>query len=143
MSDTATLAAPPTDKIEFVTPEEAEKFERMLFKNYVRIGKDGKPDKESKKFLFRIIGVHPYEKPGMVTMQNQFLMRFEVQKFHRNKFVTHKVTEGNSKVETKDNEKVDQFKVRADGEGFELNDPEANRFVDCRDFLSEYIQDEE
>lgn len=142
MSET-TLTAPADDKIEFVTPQEAEKFERMLFKNYVKLGKDGKPDKDSKKFIYRIIGVHPYEKPGMVTMQNQFLMRFEVQKFHRNKFVVHKVTEGNSKVEQKDNEKVDQFRIRPDGEGFELNDSDANRFIDCRLFSTEYLPDEE
>ncbi len=141
MSET-TMEMPVSDKIEFVTREEAEKFERMMFKNYVRT-KDGKPDKDSKKFLFRIIGCHPYERPGMVTMQHQFLMRFEVQKFHRNKFVTRKASEGNSSVEVKDNEKVEQFKVRADGEGFELNDAEANRFVDCRQFSQEYILDEE
>jgi len=143
MNDTAILTAPETDKIEFVTPSEAEKFERMLFKNYVRLGKDGKPDKESKKFFYRIIGVHPYEKPSMVTMQNQFLMRFEVQKFHRNKFVTQKATEGNTTIDKKDNEKVDQFKIRDDGEGYELNDSDANRFVDCRVFSQEYVPDEE
>lgn len=142
MPETLTAPIPPiNDKIEFVTKEEAERFDKMMTKTYVRLV-NGKPYKP-KEFIYRIIGSHPYEPAGIVSQVGKFLMGFEVQKFYRKKMVTKNTQIGGELKPQKDNEKVEQHAFNNDFGVWECTDEDANRFIDCRKFEQEFQVDSE
>jgi hypothetical protein len=134
-----TITAPIDDKIKFVSEEEAEKFDKMMHKDYVRLV-NGKPHKP-KEFIYRIIGSHPYEPAGAICAVGKFLIMFEVQKFYRKKFVTKNTSLGGELKPEKVNEKVDGHLWDTQFGVWKLVDEDANRHVDARKFLEEYQVD--
>ncbi len=133
------------DKIEFINAEEAEKIVRMMEKDWVK--KDAKP-KDLKEFVYRIISCHPYEKSGQYPPADKFLVKGEVQKFYRHKFVEQKFLVSGQENTQKVNQKVEQFQYNDmtdskfnPGGSWNMVDGDANRQIDFSVFLKEFTED--
>jgi hypothetical protein len=132
------VASPEPTKIKWCSMEEAERFEKMLLKNYIKKG----DDKDSKKFFYKIIGSHPTVPSGAIGNTEEFLLVFEVQKYWRNKFTSTTVRDPqNPQVsnEAKINLQVDSHELR-DGR-WVCVDPEASFFMDAREFKEKFVPD--
>ncbi len=135
-----TLTAPIEDKIEFVTLADAQKLSKMMTKDWVKAGPDGKPTK-SKEFIYRILSSHPYEKAGTINPVGKSPMILEVQKFYRNKFTTKKTMIGGQQQAEKENLKVDQHTYNDVSGVFDNVDEEANQMIDFHKFVREFAAD--
>lgn len=136
------------EKIEFVSANEAEKLDKMMTKDYVKRDANGKPTK-SKDFVYRIISCHPYEKKDQFPPAGKFLIKVEVQKFHRNKFVEQKILISGKEQAQKVNKKVDGYEYTgitdnkfSPGGIWEQTDSDANRQIDLSEFNRIFVEDE-
>ncbi len=135
------------EKIEFVSAEEAEKLDKLMAKDYVKRGPDGKALK-SKEFIYRIISCHPYEKAGQYPPAGKFLVKVEVQKFYRNKFIDNKILVSGQERTQKENQKVEAYVYSgitdnkfSPGGNWNLADGDANRMMDLREFQEMFAVD--
>ncbi len=144
---TASTASPMQDEpIKWITAQEAEKFEKMLYKTYVKLGKDGNPIPESSEFFYRITGMHP-RVPGIVgtvpmASENQFLLTFEVQKFYRDRKRAVNTRESISGAvhEAEDFMPVDKWQMASNG-NWKVVCEDGNFFKDVREFCKEFAPD--
>lgn len=76
-----TLEKPKTEKQTPVadTVDEIARYEKLLDGDYVRIGTDGKPDKDFRKFFYRIANIFP-SFFGLGN-ESEVNMKFQVQKY--------------------------------------------------------------
>lgn len=138
---TANVASP---KHEWVGIQEAERLQKCLLKNYVK-----KNDKEdAKTFFYKVIDMHPYQpatnyKPKADNFElpstEDFLIRFGIQKYYRNKFTKTTVRDQQNPQISSDaqvNQQVDSH-VLKDGR-WVCVDKTASFFKDAREFLSEF-----
>lgn len=138
------IASP--EQTQWCSLEECEKFEKCIGRNYTR-----KDKKDSKKFFYKVIGLHPTQpavnfKPTQENIElpssDSFLIAFEVQKYHRNKYVASKVRDAQNPQVSTDiqvNQQVDAHEMR-NGKWICV-DPTASFFRDARDFLKEFEVD--
>ncbi len=124
---TATAPAPAkvlvNDDPRYTTPEELEQYETMLEKNFIR--KDN--DKDAKLFHYKIISLHPR---FMGAREDEAIQQFNVQKYHKDKFVN--VPGVNGKTQ-KQNVACEQF----DDNGKKVCD-DASFFMDCEKFVKQF-----
>ena len=138
MPETLTQPAVEQAKPQWVKPEDIEKFEKMIFKTYTKKG-----DKtDSKKFFYKIIGLHPTVPGGVVASTDECQIAFEVQKYFRNKFTETTVRDAqNPQASSKEkvNLQVDAHEMR-NGKWI-LVDPEASFFMDAKEFKEKFELD--
>ena len=129
-------ASPEQPKIKFTTPEEMERFEKMIGKRYIR---KNYPE-EAKDFYFQVTGAHPDQPAVALCNEDQFNLVFEVQKYFRNKFVNvSKRDDKANQIDLKVNLQVDSH-VMKNGKWI-LADPMASFFKDARQFKEEFSID--
>ena len=132
-TQTATTTSPQEPR--WISIEEAEKLEKLLFKNYVP--KDD--EKFAKKFYYRVESIIPYT-PADFSDPDKHRYHVMIQKYHRDK--TEKVNtndgSGNSQ-EIERNQRVDSHEMR-NGK-FVLIDAQANRLVDSDEFKKSFTLD--
>ena len=123
---------------EWVSLEEAESYEMMIEKPYIRRKELNEGD--NKKFFYKIVNACPYSNNGKLGNGKQFLVSFMVQKYHRGKFITRKV----DNKEIKNEMEVKQYGVDNSpgsmGNAVEL-DPDAGFQIDSRDFDKLFVRD--
>lgn len=135
-------AVPKPQKPQWVTPEEAEKYEEMLGKNFVRINE--RSEGESKEYFYQVIGVFPYHNlagngvPAPNTLQH--LVNVQVQKFYRNKKDEKKAVIAGQEKMVKVNRQVEWVELDKLGNARVL-DADASFDMDARDFLKEFKAD--
>jgi hypothetical protein len=127
----------------WVTDEECEYYDKILFKPFVR--KIEKVSAESKKFFYMITQLHPCEPGGKLTQEGQSLMEFHIQKFHRDKTAKRNVYEPGRKQarEEEFNEPVQKNVWNEKLQIWKKNDDDAQFNMDSRDFLAQFKRDEE
>jgi hypothetical protein len=125
-------AVPETEKIQFTTPQEMEKYEGMLDQKFVKLGNNGEPDPKLKNYFFQIVSMHPSQPAGMLG-EGSF-MEFGIQKFDKTKV----------RVEEKNGIKVRiPEPVRARDDNGRCVDDHADFFIDAKQFLKSYQSDTE
>lgn len=137
------LGTAPDETIKWVTSKEAEEFDRMMFKNYVRVDpKSRTPVKDSKDYFYKIIGSHPSSPADRTTTDEEFLIVFEVQKFYRNKTRKARVNRGGGDQwdEVEQNEPVKSHTQNAKGNWI-LVDGDASFMCEARKFKQEFAPD--
>ena len=133
-------AQPPTEKIEWVTREESERLETLIGKNFIR--KVENPKAPAKKYYYQVISACPYLPSGTMAMKNQSLVNFNIQKFHRNKFVKKNMMVAGSQVEQDMNEAAQWVETDPKTGDSEVVDNDANFFCDSRQFEAEFKRDD-
>ena len=140
MAETLIETKPETKKPQWMSLEEAEKYEKMLLKSYVKKG-----DKEdATKFIYRVVSMFPFQ-PAVSKIEDmanteELLYKFQIQKFHRSK--TQKVTkrdEQANQVEVSDNVQVDQHVMR--NGHWVCVDPTASFPMEVREFKEKFEVD--
>lgn len=139
--ETQTATAVQDEKIKFTTPEQAEKYEAMMGRNFVKLGTDKKPDKDAKDFVYRIIGMHPKYQGGRAYRMDEFIMQFEVQKYFKNKFISKSVPGNRDGQTVKDNLPVHKWEMAGNG-GWDVADEEGNFFMDAEVFLGKFAPEQ-
>ena len=130
------------EEIKWVTEEEAEVLDKLLFKSFNR--KDGK---DKSKFFYKVVGSHPFVPTHhngemITTATGNNLIRFEVRKFYRNEFIEVKRREAGVEHEEKVNKPVEWVEVDDMGNGRVL-DKDANFFMEAREFQVKFERDKE
>ena len=126
----------------WVTPEEAERCEETLGKNFVR--KKEKKEGETKEFFYQVVGVNPYhelagkDRPSPNTLQH--LVNFQVLKFYRNKKEDRKSIVGGIERAIKVNSQVQWVEYDKLGNARVL-DADASFDMDSRKFFDEFKPD--
>ncbi len=135
---TGTVASPEPTKPEWVSLEQAEKLTKQIGKRFVK--KDDA--KDAKKFFYKIIGMHKNIPAGFNHSTDEFLISYEVQKYHRNKMVkSKKRDEGGNQFDAEENLQVDGHEMK---EGIWVCvDQTASFFKDSKDFSKEFESDKE
>lgn len=149
MNETTTGAVvnTPADKLryEWITPKEAENLDTKLYRNYVKLDpKTKKPDLElAKDFFFRVEGMHPTAPANIVSNSTQFYIVFEVQKYHRHKFVLKSVISptGAKQGEAKVHEAVQKWSTADELGNVTVLDDEGNFHMEAREFLTKFGPD--
>ena len=144
-TETLGTVAKPDEPIKWITPAEAERFERMLFKNYVRKFPNGvKPPKDQgpKEYFYKIVSIRPVSPANVTTSDEQFTLLFELQKYYRNR--TKKVNKRDSvdgpDMETEQNEPVKRWESNRLG-NYVLVDADASFPIDTRLFEQQFVPD--
>ena len=142
-SSPAAIAQPETKLPDWVSPEEAESYEQMLFKPYVR--KTEKVEGESKKFFYQIVSMHPYVPKAIeVTATHQHLVSFEIQKFYRDKTIKRNEFVENRKApkEVTTALEVPWVEINPKDGTSRVLDADATFNMDSRQFIKEFQRDE-
>jgi len=134
------------DKIEWVTADEAEKLDKLLFKNFVR--KTELKSGDRKKFFYRVTGACPYvplhhNGREVLAGTNQNLIEFTVDKFHRNEFVKSRRRESGQEIEEEINKPVSRNEYDEKMGTWEMVDQDTGFKIDSRKFLEEFVRDTE
>jgi hypothetical protein len=130
-------SAPAAPEPKWVTPEEASSFAKYLGKQFVPKG----DDKFSKKFFYRVESIIPYTPANASGSTSQRLLRFLVQKYHRNKTRSVNVIDGKGSSEKIDAPMpVEGHEMNGDGL-WECKDNTASMLIDARDFKEKYEHD--
>lgn len=128
------------EKIQWVTAEEAEELDKLLFKPFIKKGDKHKA--ENAKFIYRIIGSHPFVPTNVLTASGQHLVKFEIRKFYRNEFIIQKRREGGIENEERINKPVEWVTLDEMGNG-KMMDKEASFFSEARKFQELFERDRE
>jgi hypothetical protein len=128
------------EKIQWVTAEEAEELDKLLFKPFIKKGDKYKA--ENAKFIYRIIGSHPFVPSNVLTASGQHLVKFEIRKFYRNEFIVQKRREGGIENEERINKPVEWVALDEMGNG-KMMDRDASFFCEARKFQEFYERDRE
>jgi hypothetical protein len=132
--------------IQWVSDEEAEELNRILYKHFIR-KKELKPG-DNEKFIYRPIGLRPYVPSyhngmAIITQTNQNLVMVSVAKFHRGEFETRKRREGGQEIEEHDNKRVPWTEYNRKAGVYDVVDPDANFDIDSRKFVELFKRDTE
>jgi hypothetical protein len=127
----ASIEVPITERYNFASSSDVEKYEQMLAddRNYVRVDKDGKPDRKHKDYFWKIVSLHPTVPQG-VFGTSTFIVTFGLQKFSRKQFET--IDAGGGRKSKK------YLAVRQYGETGELLDEDASPHYSASKFLAEF-----
>ena len=102
-------------------------------------------DESAKKFFFKIISMNPYQPGGVVASEEQCRYQYQVQKFHRGKFVKgSKLDDSGNKSEYDAPMKVESHALKQLPGGREtwvLLDGEASFFMDTEEFKKQFVLD--
>ena len=128
------------EKIQWVTAEEAEELDKLLFKPFIKKGDKYKA--ENAKFIYRIIGSHPFVPSNVLTASGQHLVKFEIRKIYRNEFIVQKRREGGIENEERINKPVEWVALDEMGNG-KMMDRDASFFCEARKFQELYERDRE
>ena len=132
MTATATAPNPP----KWVTIEDAEKLEKMLFKHYI----PKNDEKFAKKFYYRVESIIPYTPVNEVN-GDASMYQFMIQKYHRNKTEKVSTNDGSGhSQEVERNQRVESHEMR-NGK-FVVVDAYANRLIDSAEFKAEFKPDD-
>jgi hypothetical protein len=145
----ATAVPKPTETeppIEWVTKEEAEKLDKLIFKPFIRRRelKEG----DNKKFFYRITGVTPYvplyhSNKEVVSASNENLLLFTVTRYHRNKYIEQKRREQGQELTEKVNEPILRNRYDESSGTWECVDPDTDFRIDARKFQEVFVRDTE
>ena len=126
----------------WVTPDEAELYERMLFKPYVRRSELKKGDND--KFFYQIVSLCPYVPAGIMSQTHQHLVQFEIQKFHRDQTITRNVFDDNRKAprEVTSNAEVKWVEIDQKTGNSRVIDADASFTIDSREFDKVFVRDD-
>ena len=133
---------PVSDTPDWVTPEEAEKYESMMFKPYKRKVELKKGDGD--KYFYQIVSMCPYVPSGIVSQTHQHLVTFEIQKFHRKDFIERNVFDDNRKQPrvVKENAEVQWVSVNPKDGNARVLDEDASFQIDSREFEKVFVRDD-
>ena len=138
---TAFASPKPPEKINWITEEDAEKLAKAIGRQYTK--KDD--DESAKKFFFKIISMNPYQPGGVVASEEQCRYQYQVQKYHRNKFVKgSKLDDNGNKSEYDAPMKVESHALKQLPGGRDtwvLLDGEASFFMDTEEFKKQFVLD--
>lgn len=131
------------DKINWVTPEEAERYEKMLFKPYARKTELVKGEKE--KFFYQITSMCPFIPAGVMAQTHQHLVTFMVQKFHRKEFITRHEFVENRKApkDVESNAEVKWIETDKKDGSSRVLDADACFQIESRKFEQEFVRDDQ
>jgi hypothetical protein len=134
----------PEEAIKWVTPDEADGYNRILFKDFVRKS-ELKPGDNS-KFIYRVTGMRPYTPlfhngQSVTTNTLQNLVVFSVNKFYRNEFIKAKRRESGQEVEEDVNKSVTWTEYDAKAGNWITVDGDACFEMDSRVFLAQFKRD--
>lgn len=127
--------------IQWVTKEESERLDKLIGKDFVR--KVERSTAKSKDYFYRVISACPYVPKGILTNKTQSCVTFNIQKFHRNKFVTKNAIVGGKQTSIQENESAQWVSQDSETGDFEVIDPDANFSRDSREFEAEFKRDTE
>ncbi len=132
--------------IEWVTSEEAEKFNKILYKNFVR--KKEMKSGEREKFFYRVTGLCPYVPlhhmgAEVLASVNQNLVEFTVDKFHRREFITAKRRESGQEIEEEVNKPVTRHAFDDKSGTWMLVDSDTGFKMEARKFLDLFERDKD
>ena len=132
--------------IQWVTQEEAEKLDKLMFKPFVR-KKELKPG-DNKKFFYKVTGVCPYAPlyhngKEILASSTQNLIEFTVDRFHRNETIVSRRREGGVEIEEEVNKPVARNKYDEKSGTWELADEDTSFKIDSRKFLELFERDRE
>jgi hypothetical protein len=128
-------------EIKWVSKEESERLDKLIGKDFVR--KVERPDAKSRDFFYRVISACPYVPRGVLTNKTQSMVTFNLQKFHRNRFVTKNAIVGGKQTSIQENESAQWVRQDPETGDFEVIDPDANFAMDSREFEQNFKRDTE
>ena len=139
-------AKPPIEQlneIEWVTAEEAARYDAMIYKPFIR--RVEKEKGENKKYFWMIINACPYVPAGRLAPANKNLVAFNVQKYYRDQTITRNVFDENRKQprEVKSNAEVRWVSVdRTTGNPVVVNEDAVIHNIDSRVFEQQFVRDD-
>ena len=131
------------EEINWVTPEEAEKYEAMINRQFIRKRELNEGDNGT--YFYRITSMCPYVPGGVVCQTHQHLVLFQVQKYYRNKMETRKRFEPGKKtpLEVKENVEVQWIETaRMDMGTPRVLDADASFQMESREFEKVFVRDD-
>lgn len=132
--------------IKWVTEEEAESFNKMLYKNFVRKKELNAGD--NKKFFYRITGLCPFvplHRNGreVLAAANQNLVEFTVNRYYRDKMEKVRRREAGQEIEEEVNKMVSRYEYDSAGGTWNTVDRDTDMKIEAREFLNLFERDRE
>lgn len=128
---------PDASKTQWVSIEEADKYEKMIGKKFNR--KVPKEKGEREKFFFVVEGATAYAYVGHLGNTDQHLVGLTVQKYYRNEFISKRTKEG-SAADEQVNKPVTYAIIDRMGNG-RIPDADARVDYDSREFEKQFERD--
>jgi hypothetical protein len=119
------------EPVQFITPEEMEKYESLLDTPHVRA------DGTDKEYVWKVVSMHPSVPTGSEYLDDRFQVQFLIQKYHKNIFDTVEKNGNKRKVQRA----VNGFDIDRNTNSVVCIDNAASQFIDSRDFLKKFKKD--
>ena len=137
------------EKIQWISTKDAAQYDLLMDRQFVPVSPKGK-EQDIKEFFWKIESAHPYEpahkhdsKGLLIEAFNpptgKCMIRFNIQKFYRNKTVKRDLVTPQGTKEIKENVRVPMHEM-VEGEWVEV-DANANFFMDSTEFLKKFKQE--
>jgi hypothetical protein len=131
-------ASPEHEKPKWMTEEDAEKYEKLLHRQFIRKG-----DKENAaKFFYKPESIVAYQPGGIIASEEDQMYKFLVQKYHRGKTAKATVRISEKQTEEIDSPVPVEGHVMSQKRGlWKCVDPDANFFIPVTEFKEKFEAD--